>query len=358
MGYRFAYLGLASRKRAWCAASLAGALLAFSQPGWHANAQPAISATAPVTVQRIQVRGISLEGNLEGDNASREVWVVLPPSYAKEPGRRYPVIYAIHGYTMTPEKWFRGDRLEQRIANAFAAGSREMILVFPNANTLHDGSMYSSSVTTGDWESFIARDLISYIDANYRTMAKRESRGLMGHSMGGYGTARIGMKRPEAFSSLYVMSACCMAPRTITEEAGKVLEGVKSREEAVKGNFMVRGTLAASAAWSPNPAKPPFFVDLPTENGVIQPRVLAQWAANAPLAMISQYVPNLRQYKAISIDVGDRDGLLGDNRTLHELLDRYGIANTFEIYPGDHGSGVSSRFEEKIIPFFSKNLAF
>jgi enterochelin esterase-like enzyme len=311
-----------------------------------------------ILVDRIKVHGQALEGNLEGNDPNRDAWVVLPPSYAREPSRRYPVVYALHGYTSSPAKWFASDKLEQRIANAYAAGAREMILVFPDSETLHGGSMYSRSITTGDWETFITRDLVSHIDAKYRTIARRESRGLMGHSMGGYGTARLGMKYPGSFSSMYVMSACCLSARAITPEQGRRIEEVKTREDAVGGNFLVRATLAVSSSWSPNPAKPPFFADLPTQDGKLVPRVLAEWAANSPLAMLPQHVPDLRRYHAIAIDVGNRDGLIGDNRALHDAMDRFGIRNSFEIYDGDHGSGVSSRFEQKVLPFFSANLRF
>jgi len=84
--------------------------------------------------------------------------------------------------------------------------------------------------------------------------------------------------------------------------------------------------------------------------------VLAKWAANAPLAFIDQYIGNLRQYKAISIDVGDQDGLKVGAGKMHEILDQYGIANTFEIYKGTHTSAVADRFQNHVIPFFSKNL--
>jgi S-formylglutathione hydrolase FrmB len=94
------------------------------------------------------------------------------------------------------------------------------------------------------------------------------------------------------------------------------------------------------------------------KDGVVRPEVLAKWAANAPLAFIDQYVDNLRRYRAIAIDVGDRDGLRDDARKLHEALDRYGIANSFEIYPGDHTSDVAARLQEQVIPFFSKHLVF
>ena len=50
-----------------------------------------------------------------------------------------------------------------------------MIVVLPDSKTVHNGSMYSSSVTTGDFEQFIAHDLVSYIDAHYRTLPKRRA---------------------------------------------------------------------------------------------------------------------------------------------------------------------------------------
>ena len=73
--------------------------------------------------------------------------------------------------------------------------------------------MYSSSVTTGDFEEFIAQDLVAFVDAHYRSIPGRSSRGLVGHSMGGYGATRIGMKHADVFGSLYIMSPCCLSPR-------------------------------------------------------------------------------------------------------------------------------------------------
>jgi enterochelin esterase-like enzyme len=218
--------------------------------------------------------------------------------------------------------------------------------------------MYSASATSGDWEQFLARDVVGYVDRHYRTIPERASRGLMGHSMGGYGTVRLGMKFPQLFSSLYAMSACCLSARDMTADLGKQLEAIKTVEQARAGSFMIKASFATAAAWSPNPAKPPFYADLPYENGRLQPRVLAEWAANAPLAMLPQYVNNVRQYHSIMIDVGDRDGLLGDNRALHALLERFGIAHGFEVYDGDHVNRVAERLEHKVLPYFSRTLRF
>ncbi|MFX5784917.1 alpha/beta hydrolase-fold protein, partial [Acinetobacter baumannii] len=92
---------------------------------------------------------------------------------------------ALHGYSIGAEQWTHEIHVPQTIEGAFAKGVPEMIVVLPDSKTLHNGSMYSSSVTTGDFETFIARDLIHYVDAHYRTIADRRSRGLAGHSMGG-----------------------------------------------------------------------------------------------------------------------------------------------------------------------------
>ena len=89
-----------------------------------------------------------------------------------------------------------------------------------------------------------------------------------------------------------------------------------------------------------------------------QPDVIAKWAANAPLNFVDQYIGNLRQYHGIAMDVGDQDGLRIDAGKLHDIFDRYGLANAFEIYHGTHTSAVSDRIQNHVLPFFSKNLCF
>jgi hypothetical protein len=136
------------------------------------------------------------------------------------------------------------------------------------------------------------------------------------------------------------------------------LEAVKTPEDSAKLPFFSRAQLATAAAWSPNPKNPPLYLDLPTKDGVSQSDVLAKWTANAPLAFVDQYVGSLRQYRAIAIDVGDQDGLRNDAGKLHEVLDKYGISNSFEIYQGTHTSKVADRFQNNVMPFFSRTLCF
>ena len=317
-----------------------------------------VAGAASVWVERIKVHGVSLEGNLEGDSPDRDVIVYLPPSYQKNTQRRYPVLYALHGYSISAEKWTGEIKTPQTIEGAFATGSSEMIVVLANAQTLHNGSMYSNSITTGNWEDFISRDLVAYIDGHYRTIANRLSRGIAGHSMGGYGTVRIAMRHPDVFSAFYAMSPCCMSMRQAPPpEMAKKQEEAKAAGDVTKLDFFTRASFATAAAWSPNPKDPPFFFDLPTKDGVPQPAVLAKWAANSPLAMVDQNIANLRQYRAIALDVGDLDNLKTDTAELHRILDTYGIANSFELYSGDHVSAVADRWQNHVMPFFSKALA-
>ena len=322
---------------------------------------PPVPGAKPMTVEHIKIHGESLEGNLEGDAVDRDTLVLLPPSYATDKSRHYPVVYAMHGYFIGAEQWSHEIHVPQTVEGAIAMGSKEMIVVLPDSKTVHNGSMYSSSVTTGDFERFISHDVVDYVDAHYRTLPNRTSRGLVGHSMGGYGATRIGMKHSDVFGSLYIMSPCCLSARPAmpsNPEMDKAFAAAKGPADSPSLPVPLRMQLASAAAWSPDPKNPPFFVDLPMKDGVAQPDVLAKWAANAPLDFIDQYIGGLRQYRAISIDVGDQDGLRVDTIKLHEVLDRYAIPHGFEIYPGTHTSAVADRFQNHVMPFFSKNLCF
>jgi len=332
---------------------------------------PVIPGAKPVTVEHIKIHGAALEGNLEGDAVDRDVIVFLPPSYEKDKHRHYPVVYALHGFFIGAAQWTGEIHVPQTIEGAFVQGAKEMIVVLPDSKTIYNGSMYSSSATTGDFENYIAHDVVTYIDAHYRTIPERTSRGLVGHSMGGYGASRIGMKHSDVFGALYIMSPCCMSPmggggagasdrmKEMAIANEKKIAEAKSPSDAatILQGFGV-AQLATAAAWAPNPKNPPLYLDLPTKNGVPVPEVQAKMTANSPLAFVDQYLGNLKQYRAISMDVGDQDGLRVDAAKLHNILDNYGIANSFEIYSGTHTSAVADRFQNHVMPFFSKNLCF
>jgi len=327
-------------------------------------AQPSDAGKAG-TVEKIKVHGISLEGNLEGDPAERDVFVYLPPSYASQPNRRYPVVYFIHGYGATAEAYWKLMTVPATADKLMNAGTvHEMILVHPDAHTLYDGSMYSDSPTTGNWEAYITHDLVAYIDSHYRTMASPEARGLAGHSMGGYGTWRLAMKYPGIYSSIYAMSSCCLmnnpgatpAPASGAQASGTRVPTESPQAARAQGVFRNLRS-AEAAAWSPDPKNPPKFFDMPVEDGTVHPEIVAKWIANSPLAFVDQYASNLKKYRAIRMDVGDKDNLAATNKLLDESLTRLGVVHTFEVYEGTHGNRVKERFETQVLPFFSENFS-
>jgi enterochelin esterase-like enzyme len=333
-------------------------------------------------VETVTVHGRALEGNLMGESPDREVSIYLPPSYDKERARRYPVVILLHGYSLTNKYWvgttgqgFGSIDTPGAMDRDVASGAaREMILVMPDGNSKYQGSMYSASATSGDWESFVAEDLVGYVDSHYRTLSNRASRGLAGHSMGGYGTIRIGMKRPDVFSSLYILSACCLMnnPAAFAQRAAAQNRNTESNAsgEARAGNGANSGNAprrgggfanvvnAEAAAWSPNPKNPPTYFDLPGAEGVDNALIAQKWAANSPLVMIDQYIPNLKRYSGIGMDVGRQDGLSASNEQLAGVLAAYGIDHAFETYEGDHVNHIADRVEQKVLPFFSAHLKF
>jgi S-formylglutathione hydrolase FrmB len=313
-------------------------------------------------VERVKVHGAALEGNLEGDSADRDVSIYLPPSYRTSLGRRYAVVYILHGFTDSDDKWFA---LASHFVNAPVAmeaalekgTAREMILVMPNADTRYAGSFYGSSAATGDWETFVTRELVAYIDGHFRTLASRASRGLAGHSMGGYGTIRLAMKYPDVYAGAYAMSACCMNEDTPSAEDLQKAEAVQSADDFNKADFVTKAVLALGAAWSANPTAPRFF-DLPMKGGILQPLVMAQWNANSPVAMLGQYAANLKKVRSLALDIGLQDRLLPGNQLFHRLLTDHSVPHSFETYEGTHVNKIRERLETKVLPFFTKNLAF
>lgn len=343
----------------------AAAAWSWLQPAVHA--QTGGSAKAG-TVEKIKVHGKSLEGNLEGDSPDRDVFVYLPPSYASHPNRRYPVLYFLHGYGATAEAYWKLMTVPDTANRLMGGGTvHEFILVNPDAYTIYNGSMYSNSPTTGNWEDYITHDLVAYIDSHYRTIANRDSRGLAGHSMGGYGTWRLAMKYPELYGAIYAMSSCCLMNNPGAPREGSRGAAAPARAPAAparngrggqgRGVFANVG-FAEAAAWAPDPMNPPKFFDMPTQDGVARPEIVAKYIANSPLAMVDQYVPNLKKYHAIMMDVGDQDTLAGSNKQMDQSLTRLGIVHTFEIYEGNHGNRVKARFESRVLPFFSEHLKF
>ncbi len=243
---------------------------------------------------------------------------------------------------------------------------RPFILVVSDQKTTYDGSFYSNSGVFGNWEDFTAYDLVEYMDNNFRTIAKKESRGITGHSMGGTGALKIAMHHPEIFSSVYALSPGALA---IVREYGpnsdtyKEFASVKTQEELNK-TYFGKVIVAFGKSWSPNPDNPPFYCDVPfeykNEEMEVNTDVLEKWYKNMPVYMIED---NLEKLKAIKFDWGRN---AGDRFTIQckmfsQRLENVGITHFAEEYIGTHVNNIytkDGRIPNQMLPFFDFYLEF
>ncbi len=314
-------------------------------------------------VVQITVHAASLERNHVQDSPDREVSIYLPPDYDSAT-RRYPVVYLLHGYTGNDRGWMDRsyvgmpemmDRLLQRHA------IEPMIIVMPNSFNRFGGSFYANSALSGNWEDFIARDLVSYIDAHYRTLPQVGSRGIAGHSMGGYGALRLGMEHPEVFSAAYGMSPCCSYWNEKQDRDDVVTaERAKNLGAVFQAGFGPQFELALAAAFSPNLSNPPFGVDWPFDaKGQPVPAIVAKWKANLLDAIAARYADGKQRLSALGFDIGRQDenpDLLSGARKLDQEMTQLGIAHQYSEYNGTHNSDIAKRMEDVVLPFMSKAL--
>jgi S-formylglutathione hydrolase FrmB len=312
-----------------------------------------------------------LRGNPGGENPRRRVSVYLPAGYEANPNRRYPVLYYLHGFTWSDSLLFHADGLGELLDQAIADGQiRPLIVVAPNEQTLFQGSFYTNSATNGPWADFTARELVSFIDKNYRTLAKPTSRGLSGHSMGGNGTLRLAMLYPGNYAAAYALSPAFVAPDAewMAARPGQaVASRAKSRDE-LKQNFDAVRLIACARAFSPTPGQGAFGADLPQSFGpdslAHRDAVLAQWAAASPLALLTGHLASLRKLRGLAFDWGEQDQfrhIPPACRTFSTQLAAYGIPHKAEGYEGNHGNGImgrTGRMYQKLLPFFNQHLQF
>ena len=326
-----------------------------------------------------KVSAVSLKNNLLGDPIEQAVVIYLPPSYRTSPAKKYPTLYLLHGFTAGPKAWtsggYQGMKLQPFMDEMIKSGkSREMIVVAPNGRNFYGGAFYSNSAVNGNCEDYIYQDLVAYVDKTYRTLARAESRGVAGHSMGGYGAVMLGMKHPDVFSAVYALSPCCLGIEgDITEENPAWLKVLRltSRDQLKLqpqsfDEFFMLAFVASSAAFSPNPAGGPFQVDFPfrekdgrvekNENGY------ARWKAKMPLYLVEENKTNLLKLRGLFLDYGQKEEFSHiriSTSLFSKALSESGIPHVFELYErGDHGSLIRQRFETRVVQFFSAKLDF
>ncbi len=308
----------------------------------------------------------ALRDNPLGDPARREIPVYLPPGYDRS-GRRYPVIYWLHGFTGTGlgmtnyNPWIPS--LPELIDRVIQEGAPPAILVMADGWTKYGGSQYINSSATGRYEDAV-KELVGYVDTYYRTMASRNHRGLNGKSSGGYGALVVAMRNPQLFGAVASHSGdmyfeACYKPffwkdlDHMRKHGG--LEGfLKAFREAPKkpGDMMhaAMNSVAMAMAYSPNPESPNGFdpvVD--PESGELIESVWTRWLEWDPVTMVERYAENLRSLRMIYFECGSRDqyNLHHGARILRRRMERLGIRHEYQEFDDDH-SAVNYRYVESL----------
>jgi pimeloyl-ACP methyl ester carboxylesterase len=345
---------------------------------------PAATPTVPVPTQAFQpvnmikILAPSLSNNLIDEPAERTIYVYLPPSYNTS-DKRYPVVYYLPGYS---DSMMIGMRLPDHVDELIESGKiNEMILVIASGANRLGGGFYVNSAVTGNWEDFIVEDLVGYIDSNFRTLAQAASRGISGHSMGGFGSLNIAMRHPEVFGAVYSLSPGLFDEKGLEEALFASEPTIKSfvryeselaalPMEDAAGRMLAgpdRFTLAYGYAFAPNPEKHPPYFDYPFKEVdgqlVRDESIWTKWEGGfggIPAEAV-QYKDNLLQLKGIVVDygTGDEYGWIPEGCVYYgEQLTAAGIPVRLESYNGTHGSHIGTRIRDFMLPFFSELLKF
>lgn len=332
-------------------------------------------------LERREFVAASLENNPAGEDPKRQLSIYLPPDYEKGT-QRYPVIYVLHGYggtdSLMMNVWIDFKPL---LDEAIKTGKmRPMIVVAPNSMTHMEGSVYTNSAASGNWADYIGKDVVQYMDANFRTIPKRESRGLCGHSMGGNGALKLGMLYADTFSAVYALSPAVLnwyGDLSLSSPAFKRISQLKTQDAILKGIFETDETgyfngffaavfTAMAQVYSPNISNKELWADFPVsyigDSAVYDPEVIRKWEAEFPYNMIDDYLPQLRSLTALKIDWGRNEEFTHipfSSMQFSKKLESYKIKHFAEEYIGDHGSmvdGFEGRVYTELLPFFDTYL--
>jgi S-formylglutathione hydrolase FrmB len=328
-------------------------------------------------VERPVLESKLLAGNPLGDPADRVTPVYLPPSYDESPSRRYPMILAIVGFTGTGrmhlnENWFEPD-LPTRLDSLIDSGEmNESIVVMADGATKYAGSQYIDSEATGPYGRYTGEEVIAWADANYRTIPRREARGVFGKSSGGYGSFRMAVDFPEVFSAFACHSGdsafeYCYMPefpralrylwhKNITPK--RFLDTYRANTDRAGDYHALLNELAMASCYSPDPDSELGF-DLPFDltTGALVEDVWERWLANDPVRMIATRLDALRSQSLIYLDCGTKDEWFLDvgTRLMAALMREQGLEVVHEEFDAGH-MDIQYRYSRSL-PLISKALA-
>jgi S-formylglutathione hydrolase FrmB len=286
-------------------------------------------ASASTPVPAGEIHEDIFESNALG--VRKHAVVYLPPSYAKDTTRRYPVVYYLHGLSGTETDWAAKGSIDVAADSLFARGTPEMIIVLPDgddgwyttwttqvayrtcADTIKTESADRYCTQRQRYDDYIARDLVRHIDAKYRTINDAGRRGIGGLSMGGYGALSIALRYPDVFSAAAshsgVVSPLYAGPKPFKEPVHYATTVDELRPTT--GGFWGRYLLY----WGTD---------------------LARWREADPAHIAEALRRRGGRMPALYFDCGVDDGFVEQNRALHAELTRLQITHTYQEFPGAH----------------------
>jgi hypothetical protein len=346
-----------------------------------------------------------LEGNPLGDPHERPLWVYLPPGCGDDPGRRYPSIYVIQGYTGQVDMWWNRSALRptvpELVDELFAGpegsgeprrgapvdreGSGEprrgapvdqaqpppAIVVFADCWTSIGGSQFLNSPATGRYLDYLCDEVVAFVDERYPTLPARDHRGIAGKSSGGYGAMVAPMLRPDVFGALASHAGDALFEHCYLPDAAKATRALRDQYggsyERFFADFATRPAMskesdgvllniwAMAACYS---AEPDGTVTLPFDpaTGRLRDEVWARWLALDPVRMAAGHASQLRSLRGVYLDAGRRDEFYLDlgAAAFSAELDALGIEHVFELFDATH-SAIEYRYP-KGLAFLAERL--
>jgi Putative esterase len=331
----------------------------------------AASTTSQVLVR--ELRSESLAHNKTGTDPVRKMLVYLPAGYAPSSSQRYPVIYFLpnpfeESYRFDFDHRDAQDLFDRAISDGVI---KKFILVTVDMNTPLGSSWYVNSSATGNWEDLVIQELVPYMDANFKTLPNRDSRGIAGIFIGGYGAIRFGMRHPDVFGCVYAMHPVGTGTGvgvSMTIPKWDILTNAKSMDD-VKKDGGTRIFTTMFQAHLPNPDKPPLFIDLlarqEKDRLIIDAKLMDRFRNNFYLeTMIAQYADNLKSLSGFKFDWTRNDANFDHvyaNQAFTRKLNEFGVAHGAEEYTGpfdESNWGVAGRIYTEVLPFFQKHMVF
>lgn len=334
---------------------------------------PSLPLFTPWRVVYEAVESTALAGNRFGDSTTRMTPVLLPSSYDKDPGRRYPVVYVLSAFASTGWQLLTrspfAEALDERLARLHQSDPAmpDCIFVLPDCCTALGGSQYVNSPILGGYEDHVTNEVIPLIDRRYRTRPSAAHRGLVGRSSGGLGALWLAMRHPDLFGAVASHAGDGYFRATLLPELLRFCRRVRRYEgpEGVlnhwlsigKGSrnaelFDVMTILTSGAAYSPAPETGlGFLLPVNWRTSAIDEEVLSRWLRYDPVEVCHEepYRRALSGLRLLYLDAGTRDEYFLDlaARRLAERLRELAIAVTHEEFDDGHRS-TTYRFDRSL----------